>query len=333
MGIFDLIKRQFIDVIEWNEEVDGVLSYRFPMIAHEIQNGAKLTVRDTQVALFVNEGEVADILEPGLHTLNTHTLPMLTSLKNWDKFFTSPFKSDVYFFSTREQINQRFGTPNGVTIRDKDLGPLRLRAHGTYSYRIKNPKVFFKKISGTRELYTTHDLEGQLRSVIVTAMASFFGNAEVSFLDMAANQSKFSETLKEAFSLPFDQYGLALETFLVESISLPEEVQEHLDKASSMRVMGDFRKYAQFQAADSISIAAANPGGIAGAGASLGMVIAMGHSLDQSMTDALGVSSASSNDPNSDPLAMIGKLHELLTKGILSQSEFDAKKSELLKKI
>lgn len=327
MGLFDLFKKQFIDVIEWTADEDGILSFRYPMVDREIQNGAQLTVRETQLALFVNEGEVADLFEPGRHTLTTQTLPILTSLKHWDKLFQSPFKSDVYFFSTLEQTDQRWGTPNPIVIRDKQFGPIRLRAHGVYSYQIKNPRVFFKKISGTRDKYTTQQIEGQLRSIVLTSLATFFGNAEVSFVDMAANQQKFSETLKEALSLAFNNYGLALESFLVQSISLPEELQGYLDKVASMAMVGDLKKYAQFQTADSISTAAQNEGGAAGAGVGLGAGMAIGQTMSSAFNTGPATGSAE------DPVALLGKLHELLTKGIITQSEFDTKKAELLKKI
>lgn len=328
MGLFDLFKKQFIDVIEWTEDQDGVLAYRYPMIDKEIQNGAQLTVRETQLALFVNEGELADLFEPGRHTLTTQTLPILTSLNHWDKLFQSPFKSDVYFFSTREQIDQRWGTPNAVVVRDKELGPIRLRAHGVYSYRIKNPRVFHKNISGTREVYTTAQIEGQLRSLILTSLATFFGGAQVGFLDMAANQQKFSATLKDVLVIPFAEYGLELRSFFVQSVSLPEELQSQLDKVASMAIIGDLKKYAQFQAADSISAAARNEGGAAGAGVGLGAGMAMG----QTMAAALGSRTAAAGAAD-DPIAVLDKLHELLRKGVISQAEFDAKKAELLKKI
>lgn len=328
MGLFDLFKKQFIDVIEWTEDQDGVLAYRYPMIDKEIQNGAQLTVRESQLALFVNEGELADLFEPGRYTLTTQTLPILTSLNNWDKLFQSPFKSDVYFFSTREQIDQRWGTPNAIVVRDKELGPIRLRAHGVYSYRIKNPRVFHKKIAGTREIYTTAQIEGQLRSLILTSLATFFGSAQVGFLDMAANQQKFSATLKDVLAIPFTEYGLELQSFFVQSVSLPEELQSQLDKVASMTIVGDLKKYAQFQAADSISAAARNEGGAAGAGVGLGAGMAMG----QTMAAALGTGTGGGN-AGDDPVAVLGKLHELLGKGVITQAEFDAKKADLLKKI
>lgn len=323
MGLFDLFKKQFIDVIEWNEDQQGVLSYRFPMIDREIQNGAQLTVRDTQLALFVNEGQIADIFEAGMHTLATSSLPVLTNLRNWDKGFQSPFKSDLYFFSTREQLDQRWGTPNAIVIKDKQFGPLRVRAHGTYSYKLKNPNIFFSKVSGTKEIFTTQELEGQLRSAILTHLASFLGKIEVSFIDMAANQIEFSNVLKTALLDLFSGYGLSLESFFVQSVSLPEELQGHLDKMASMKMVGDLKSYAQFQAADSISIAAGNQSGAAGAGAGLGIGMAM----SQTMANAGG--SAKSEDP----METINKLHEMMKKGVISQQEFEQKKAELLKKV
>jgi membrane protease subunit (stomatin/prohibitin family) len=328
MGIFSFISKQFIDVIDWTEPGDGILAYRYPMQDREIQNGAELTVRETQLALFVNEGEVADVFEPGRHQLTTKTLPIMTNLRNWDKGFASPFKSDVYFFSTREQLDQKWGTAAPIVIRDKEFGPIRLRAFGTYSYRIKNPKVFYKKVSGTRELYTTEEMEGQLRSMIMTSLATFFGSAEMGFVDMAANQQKFSQTLMEVLSIPFTSYGLSLESFYVQSISLPEELQKFLDQASSMRLVGDLKKYAQFQAAEAIPAAASNPGGLAGAGAGLGVGMGLGQTMNEAFQGGQGGGASAE-----DPVAMLSKLHELLTKGVLTQTEFDAKKAELLKKI
>jgi membrane protease subunit (stomatin/prohibitin family) len=336
MGIMDFLKKQFIDVIDWTENQDGVLAFRYPMQDREIQNGGKLTVRDSQWAMFVNEGKIADVFGPGLYTLNTQNLPILTNLRNWDKAFQSPFKSDVYFFSAREQLDQKWGTTQPVTIRDKEFGPIRIRAFGNYSYQIKDPKTFYQKISGTREAYTTQELDGQLKAMIMTSMASFFGGAEVGFVDMAANQQKFSNTLKEALSIPFGNYGLALQTFQVESVSLPEEVQTYLDKKSSMSLLGDLGRYAQFQTAEAIGSAAKNPGGLAGAGAGLGAGMAIGQAMSQALqggSPQQAQQHANEAAEAQDTVAMLGKLHELLTKGVLTQAEFDAKKAELLKKI
>jgi membrane protease subunit (stomatin/prohibitin family) len=332
MGILSFAKKQFIEVIEWTESEDGVLAFHYPIQDNEIKNGAQLTVRESQLALFVNEGQVADVFEPGRYSLTTKNLPILTNLKNWDKAFASPFKADVFFFSTRTQIDQKWGTATPITIRDKEFGPIRIRAHGAYSYKVKNPKVFFKTLSGTTDVYTTDNLDGQLRSIIMTSLGTFFGSAEVGFVDMAANQAKFSQTLKEALSLSLTQYGLSLEGFQVVSISLPDELQKYLDQSSSMHLVGDLRKYAQFQAAEAIGTAAKQEGGIAGAGVGLSAGLSVGQAMAQAFGPA-GVSGTGAAGGGEDPVAILGKLHELLTKGVITQAEFDAKKSELLKKI
>src|SRR5881398_980114 len=193
MSLRDFITKQFIDVIEWVEPEEGILAYRYPMQDREIQNGGKLTVRDSQAAVFVNEGKVADTFGPGLYTLNTQTLPILTYLKNWDKAFKSPFKSDVYFFSARIQTDQHWGTQNPISIRDKEFGAIRLRGFGIYSYHLSDAKSFYSKISGTRELYRVADLEGQLRNTIIAKMTDAFAASQVPFLDMAANQGALAE--------------------------------------------------------------------------------------------------------------------------------------------
>jgi len=331
MGIFGFLKKQFVDVIDWTEEGPGVLALQYPMEDREIQNGAELTVRETQAALFVNEGKVADLFGPGQHRLSTKTLPLLTALKNWDKLFASPFKSDVYFFSLREQLDQRWGTTQPIVVRDKEFGPIRLRAHGAFSYRISDPRVFFGKVSGTQGVYGTEQLSGQLLATVLTELAAFLGRGEVAFLDMAANQQKFSETLREALKGAFARYGLTVETFMVQSLSLPEDLQERLDKVASMRMVGDLKQYAQFQAADSISAAARNEGGAAGAGVGMGAGIAMGRAIMDSM--ASGPGGAAGGGASTDPMQVIAKLHELVKAGALTQAEFDAKKAELLKAI
>lgn len=326
MGLFDAFKKQFIDVIQWNEETPGTLSWRFPIQDQEIQNGAQLTVREGQCAMFLNEGEVADIFGPGLHTLNTRTLPILTTLKNWDKAFEAPFKSDVYFFSLRDQIDRKWGTANPITIRDKDYGHIRLRAHGTYTYSVKKPDIFYKRILGTRELFTSEELEGQLRSMILTSMSSYFGASGISFLDMAANQENFSQKLKEELLDDFEQYGLELKTFHVQNLSLPEELQEYLDKSSKMNIVGNMDRFAKFETADNISTAAANEGGMAGMGASLTAGMAMAQQMMGSMNQG-GQAKAE------DPLETIQKLAKLKEQGVLTEEEFTQKKQELLKKI
>jgi len=284
MSLRDFLTKQFIDVIEWVEPEEGLLAYRYPMQDREIQNGGKLTVRDSQAAIFVNEGKVADIFGPGLYTLTTQTLPILTYLRNWDKAFKSPFKSDVYFFSARIQTDQHWGTQNPISIRDKEFGAIRLRGFGIYSYHLSDAKSFYSKISGTRDLYRVADLEGQLRNTIVAKMTDAFAASQVPFLDMAANQGALAEKISEQLKPAFTEYGLTLDTFVVENLSLPDELQKVLDQRISMNVLGDMGKFTQYQVAQAIPIAAANEGGGAvGMGAGLGAGVAMG----QAMMDAV----------------------------------------------
>lgn len=332
MSLFDFVAKQFIDVIHWTEPEDGILAYRFPMSGMEIQNGASLTVRESQLALFVDEGKVADLFQPGRHTLTTQTLPVLTYLKNWDKLFESPFKSDVYFFSTRLQLDRKWGTPNPITIRDKEFGIVRLRAFGIYSYRVTDPKKFYTEVSGTRETYTVDDLDGQLRNTLIGSMTDLFAESGVPFLDMAANQDEFGARLKEKMLPVFERYGLALDNLVVQNVSLPEELQKVLDQRIGMNMVGDLGKYTQYQVANAIPTAAANEGGVAGAGAGLGAGIAMGQAMAAAMTQP-GAAAQPAAQAAEDIPALLEKLHGLVAKGILSQEEFEAKKAELLKKL
>ena len=286
MSLRSFLSKQFIDVIQWTESEEGVLAWRFPMQDMEIQNGGKLTVRDSQMAAFVNEGRVADIFGPGLYTLNTQNLPLLTDLRNWDKKFESPFKSDVYFFSTRLQTNQRWGTANPITIRDKEFGAVRLRAFGIYSYHLSDPKIFYPKVSGTRELYRVEDLDGQLRNTIIGRMTDSFAASQVPFLDMAANQIEMGRKISELLKPVFGDLGLTVDSFVVENLSLPDELQKLLDQRIGMNMVGDMARYTQFQVAQSMPIAAANEGGAAGMGVGLGAGLAMGQNMVNAMRPA-----------------------------------------------
>jgi membrane protease subunit (stomatin/prohibitin family) len=264
------LSKQFIDVIEWNEPADGILSYRYPMHDLEIQTGGQLTVSESQVAAFVNEGRIADVFGPGLHTLNTRNLPILTEMLNWDKNFESPFKSEVYFFSTRQQLDQKWGTASPITIRDSEFGAVRLRCFGIYSYRIADPRVFFNQVCGTRGVYFAEDLDGQLRNTILAHITDGFANSNVAFLDLAANQTKLAAKISEGLRPVFAGLGLALTQFVVDNISLPEELAKALDQRIGMTMVGDLGRYTQYAAAESLDLAAANTGGGAGVGMGLG---------------------------------------------------------------
>lgn len=279
MTLKQFVAKQFIDVIQWSEPDEGILVYRYPMQDMEIQNGGQLTVRESQMAAFVNEGKIADVFGPGLHTLNTRNLPVLTDLMNWDKEFESPFKSDVYFFSTHLQIDQKWGTATPITIRDAEFGAVRLRGYGIYSYRITDPRTFFAQVSGTRPAYYAADLEGQLRNTIVARMTDIFATSKISFLDMAANQAALASKIENEMKPNFAALGLELASFVVENISLPEELEKAMDARIGMNMTGDLGKYTQFEAAQSIPIAAANSGGAAGMGLGLGAGAIMGQNM------------------------------------------------------
>jgi membrane protease subunit (stomatin/prohibitin family) len=331
-SITGAIMKQFIDVIQWTAEEPDILAWRYPMADMEIQNGGQLVVRETQKAVFLNEGKMADIFAAGTYTLNTNTLPVMTSLRNWDKLFQSPFKSDVYFFNLREQIDQKWGTTQPITFRDKEFGALRIRAFGSYSYAIADVEKFWSKLVGTAAQYSVEEASGQLRAAILTSLTSFLAASGVPFLDMAGNLELFSQKLKEAAAPALAAYGLEIRTFYVQSLSLPEELQAYLDKVSAMKMVGDMQKYAQFQSADAISIAAANPGGVAGAGVGLGAGIALGQTMAQGLGTMANAAPAAAA-PAEDPIATLEKLGALVQKGILTQEEFAAKKAELLARI
>jgi membrane protease subunit (stomatin/prohibitin family) len=283
MSLSRFLQKQFIDVIQWSETEEAILACRYPMADMEIQNGAQLTVRESQMAAFVNEGKIADIFAPGLYTLNTLNLPLLTDLNNWDKDFESPFKSDVYFFSTRLQIGQRWGTATPITIREKEFGAVRLRAYGIYSYRIANPRVFFTEVCGTRESYRVEDLEDQLRNTIVARLTDAIAPSEVAFLDMAAHQAELAQRVMADLAPSMTALGLALHSFVIENLSLPDELQKVLDRRIGVNLAGDLGRYTQFEAAQSLEKAAANPGGAAGTGVGLGAGIAMGQTMMNAM--------------------------------------------------
>ncbi|UTH75967.1 SPFH domain-containing protein [Chromobacterium sp. IIBBL 290-4] len=343
MSLMSFIKKQFIDILEWQEDEDGVLAWRYPMQDNEIQYGGSLTVRESQMAVFVNEGKIADVFSPGMHKLTTQTLPVLTYLKNWDKLFESPFKSDVYFYSTRVQLGRKWGTAQPVTIRDSDFGMVRLRAFGIYSYRIVDPKLFYTEVSGTREIYTCDDLEQQLRNQVIATMTTTLGGSGVPFLDMAGNQGLMADKIREALEPAFQRFGLALDSFAVENISLPEELQKAIDKRISMGMAGDLNQYTRYQTAESIPLAAQNEGGLASLGAGLaagaGVGQLMGQAMQQSLqpaqaTPAAPAAPAPQAAPAADgPQAKLAQLKGLLDQGLITQADYDAAKADVLKKL
>ena len=293
MRLSQFLDKQLIDVIQWNEPEPGILAYRYPMQDMEIQNGGKLTVRESEMAVFVDQGKIADVFGPGLYTLTTANLPLLTDLKNWDKGFESPFKSDVYFFSTHLQIDQKWGTATPITFRDKEFGAVRVRSFGIYSYRLSDPRAFFTQLSGTRQSFTIYDIEDQLRNTIIARMTEIFATSELSYLDLTANESALAAKIAEQIKPAFAALGLELTQFVVENVSLPDELQKSLDQRIGMKMVGDLDRYTQFAAAQAMTIAAANPSG----GAAMGMGLGAGAAVGQVMANSLKSVPATASAP------------------------------------
>ena len=329
--MFGFIRKQFIDVIEWPNPGDDTLMWRFPAEDQEIQTGATLVVRESQQALFVDEGKTADLFGAGTHLLTTQTLPLLTNLKNWDKFFASPFKSDVYFFNLRQQLGRRWGTAQPVTVRDSEFGVVQLRAFGMYDYRISDPAKLFSEVTGVAAQYSREQLDEPLRNVVMTRLASVFGSSGIAFLDMAANQMLLSQKMAELLSPDFARLGLALERFSVESVTLPEAIQKALDERISMGVVGDLNRYTQYQAATAIPLAAQNEGGIAGIGAGVGVGAAIGQAMATSMNTAAAPAAPAAG--NGDPQARLAQLKALLDQGLITAADYDQAKAEVLKQL
>jgi membrane protease subunit (stomatin/prohibitin family) len=335
-GLGGFIKKQFIDVIQWENPDPDVLMWRFPLRDQEIQNGAALIVRESQNAMFVDEGAIADQFGTGTFTLNTQNLPLLTNLRHWGKLFQSPFKSDVYFFNMRQQLSRRWGTAQPVTIRDNDFGAISVRSFGMYSFRIAQPAVFFREVSGVCEEYRTETLEEQLRNLAVTQLASAFGSSDIPFLDMAANQLMLSQQMTTLLQPAFAAIGLELENFTVESITLPENLQQRLDERMGMGIVGDMARYAQYQTAQAIPLAAQNEGGVAGIGAGLAAGMNIANVMTSGMTGAAATQSAPAGGTETtaaDPTARLAQLKTLLEKNLISQNDYDTAKAEIIKKI
>jgi len=277
MGLFDKIRNEFIDIIEWVDTTSDTIVWKFPRYHNEIKMNSKLTVRESQWAVFMNEGAIADVFTPGMYTLTTQNMPILTTLKGWKYGFNSPFKADVFFVSTRQFINQKWGTRNPVMLRDAEFGPVRLRAFGSFAFRVKDPGVFIKEIAATNPEFSVEGINEQLRNLAVSRGMDAIAEAKIPVLDLAANYDEVSARITEKIRSEFNELGLELTKFLIENISLPPEVEAALDKRSSMGIVGNLGAYAQFQAANAMEEAAKNPnGGLAGAGLGAGLGMAIG---------------------------------------------------------
>jgi membrane protease subunit (stomatin/prohibitin family) len=288
MAFWDKITGEFIDIVEWIDDSNDTLVWRFDRYQNEIKNGAQLIVRQSQVAIFVNKGEVADIFMPGMYELNTDNLPILSTLRGWKYGFNSPFKAEIYFINLRTFTDIKWGTKNPVQMRDADLGVVRIRAYGNFSIKVNDAPTLLKEIVGTDGHFTLDDIQSQLKSLTVSRFSDALGESNIPVFDLAANYDELSALMKAKMREDFLQYGLDLQNFLVENISLPEEVEAAIDKRSSMGVLGDLNRYTQFQAANAMEAAAKNPGGDAGAGIGMGMGFAMANQMGQAFNTNQG---------------------------------------------
>ena len=247
MGIFDsignIVRGQLIDVIEWTDSTNNTIVHKYDMNGKEIMMGAQLTVRESQVAIFVNEGKLADVFQPGRYELSTANMPVMTALKAWKFGFNSPFKSDVYFVNTKQFLDCKWGTTNPVMMRDAEFGMIRLRAFGAYSFRVADPEVFLREVFGTSSEYTVQDVEGQLKRTLVSGLSDAIAESKLPALDLAANYDEIGDYALKTINPRIEKLGLTLVSFVIENISLPEEVEKTMDKRTSMGVLGDMNRY------------------------------------------------------------------------------------------
>lgn len=270
MGLFSKLTGQLIDVIEWKDDSADIMVHRYDRNGKEIMMGAQLTVRESQVAVMVNEGRIADVFQPGRYELSTQNMPVMTALQSWKFGFNSPFKAEVYFINTKQFLDQRWGTANPVMMRDAEFGMIRLRAFGIYSFRVSDPVAFLKEVFGTAAYMTVDGVTGQIKRTLVSGLSDAIAQSKIPALDLAANYDELSQYALQTLAPRIAPLGLKLESFVIENISLPDEVEKMMDKRTSMGVLGDLNKYTQFQAAEALRDAAQNTSGAAGMSAGLG---------------------------------------------------------------
>lgn len=342
MGLMDWGKAQFLDILEWLDDSNDTLAWRFPMRGQEIQNGGQLVVRESQEAVFVNEGQMADVFKPGTHRLTTQNLPILATLKGWKYGFESPFKSDVYFISTKLYNDLKWGTSNPIMMRDADFGMLRIRAFGIYSIKIVDSATFLRQLVGTNGVYTVPDISEQLRKTIMSRFTDALGEAKIPALDLAAKYDEISDFVKQKLQDEFKSMGLELSKFFVENISLPEEVEAMMDKRTGVGMMAPVMgAYTQMQVADSIPLAAQNQGGVAGLGMGMGVGFGMGNMMGQQMAGAQQQMGQQGFPAGSAPAAAapakslkeeLTDLKELFDGQLITQAEYDAQRAVIMKK-
>lgn len=303
MAFWDKAAAELVDIIEWTDDTRDTMVWRFPRYQNEIKYGAKLTVRESQMAVFVSEGKIADIFQPGMYSLSTKNLPILTTLKGWYYGFDSPFKAEVYFINTRQFTNLKWGTKNPLILRDQEFGPVRLRAFGTYVVRVCDASIFVKDITGTDAHFTLDEITDQLRNLIVSRFIDLLAESKIPVLDLAANYDELSKFMTAKIAPEFLEYGIEITKLLIDTISLPPNVEEALDKRSSMGIVGDLDKYTKFQSATAMELAAENPGGDASAGVGMGMGFAMANQMGQAIAPDLTSQKGGASSPPPLPAA------------------------------
>src|SRR5690606_8250418 len=297
MALWDKLMGELVDIVEWLDDTNDTLAYRFERYQNEIKYGAKLVVREGQMAAFINEGKLADVFKPGTYELTTQNLPVLTTLRGWKYGFNSPFKAEVYFVSTRKFTDLKWGTPGPAMMRDQDFGMVRVTAFGIYSIRVKEPGVFVRDLVGTDNRFTTHEIQENLRGKIGSRIKEVMPELGIPVIEMEAKVLEMGQRLRDRLQPDFETFGIELVEVQVQDVGLPEEVERAIDKRGAMAAVGNLQAYMQYETASSIRDAANNPGGVAGAGVGLGAGVAMG----QAMMGAMAGAASASPGPGTPP--------------------------------
>ncbi|RLQ05370.1 SPFH domain-containing protein [Micromonospora sp. BL1] len=303
MGLMDKLRGELIDIIEWLDDSRDTMVWRFPRYQNEIKMGAKLVVRESQTAVFVNEGKIADVFPPGTYTLETRNLPILSTLKGWKYGFNSPFKAEVYFVNTRQFTDMKWGTQNPVILRDAEFGVVRVRAFGAFAARVVDASRLLRELVGTDPQFRTEEVQEYLRQLMVGRLGGALATAGVPLLDLAAHQDAIGRRLAAVLTEELAEVGIAIPKFVIENVSVPPEVEQALDKRTSMGAVGDLDRYTRFQAANAMEAAANNPGGEAGAGIGLGMGMAMGQQMARTMGGGAATQPAPAQPAPAQPAA------------------------------
>lgn len=331
MSFFERLVGQFIEIIEWVDNTNDTIVYRFPVYAKEIKMGAKLTVREGQAAVFVNEGKIADVFKPGMYTLNTQNMPILSTLKGWKYGFESPFKAEVYYVATRAFTDLKWGTQNPVMLRDPEFGPVRLRSFGSYTMRVTDPGAFIKNLSGTDGLFQVEEVQSQLRNLLVSGVSQYLGSGKTAALELMGKSADVNLQIESFVNQQLQEWGVQLSKFNIENISFPPEVEAALDQRTKMGVIGDMQRFTQFQTATAIGDAAKNPGGTSGDAMGLGAGVVLGQTMANAMSQ--GMANMNNNNPargGEDVAAKLLQLKNLFDQKLINEAEYEQKKKEIL---